>query len=65
MLYPKEGTIEALVLAKLIKNRDRGVTMEDFKDHPEVTEDGLEKAVQNLGSGMFESDSDNTVKFDA
>ncbi len=65
MLYPKEGTIEALVLAKLIKNRDRGVTMEDFKDHPEVTEGGLEKAVQNLGNGMFESTIDDKLGFDS
>lgn len=63
MIYPKEGTLEALVLAKLLTGKS--ITIDDFEDHPEVTEESLDQAVNNLMNGMFESDSDNTVKFDA
>ena len=63
MLYPKEGTLEAIVLAKLLKGGS--VTVNDFDDYPEITEKKLEELVGNLGSGMFESKQDDKIKFDS
>ena len=62
-MYPKEDTLEALVLAKLLTGKE--VTIKDFKDHPEVTEESLEQAVNNLMTGMFESTIDDKLGFDS
>ena len=62
-MYPKEGTLEALVLAKLLTGKE--ITLDDFEDYPEVTAESLDQAVQNLMSGMFESEVDNKLAFDA
>lgn len=65
MLYPKEDTLEAYVLAKLLAAGDKGVTYLDFKDHPGITEHKLEEIIQNLQCGMFESNQDDMLKFDS
>ena len=65
MLYPKENTLEAVVLAKLLAAGNKGVTYLDFKDHIEITEHKLEEIIKNLEHGIFESNQDDMLKFDS
>ena len=65
MFIPKEGTIERIVLEKLVEKGEEGVTIFDFPDNPKITEESLEQAVNNLRSNMFESETDNLIKFDS
>ena len=37
MLMPKKGSLEAIVLVKLIERGDKGANFIDFKDHPEIS----------------------------
>ena len=41
MMYPKKGSIESIVLAKLIKRGTKGVSLKDFKKWPKITEETL------------------------
>jgi len=63
-LIPKEGTIERIVLDKLIEN-EGGITYLDFPEHLNITEELLEQAVTNLQTGIFESEDDVQIKFDS
>lgn len=65
MLYPKENTLEAVVLAKLLAAGNKGITYLDFTDHIEITQQKLEEIIKNLQHGMFESNQDNMLKFDS
>ena len=65
MLYPKEGSIESVVLAKLIVNREKGITIDDFEDYPEITETSLSEAIKSLEAGSFEREASNVVQFKA
>jgi hypothetical protein len=60
---PKKGTLERIVLEKLINNKN-GVTFKDF-DGTAITEQNIEKIIKNLRYGMYESDNDDEVKFDS
>ena len=64
-MYPKENTVEAVVFAKLIVNREKGITIDDFENYPEITESSLSEAIKNLESGNFEREDSNVVQFKA
>jgi hypothetical protein len=62
---PKIGTLESIVLAKLMQNPE-GVTYLDFpKDSQLHNEKKLDEIICNLRTGMYESDDDNLLKFDS
>jgi hypothetical protein len=64
--FPKVGTLESIVLAKLLDAGLDGVTYLDFADHPELSDpDNLAKVIENLKTGMYESDADDFTKFDS
>lgn len=65
-LLPKIGSLESIVLAHLILKGSEGITINDFKWHPELSDDKvLEQTIINLNNGMFESEDDEQLKFDA
>ncbi|MFS2027118.1 hypothetical protein [Massilia sp. CT11-137] len=49
---PKKGTIERIVLDKLLEAGDQGVTHFDF--YPPISEAQLAQAIENLKNGAFE-----------
>jgi hypothetical protein len=62
---PKTGTPESVVLAKLIQ-KPEGITYLDFpEDNPLHNEEKLDEVICNLRNGMYESDNDDTLKFDS
>ena len=64
--FPKVGTLESIVLAKLFEAGPDSVTHLDFADHPELSDpDNLAQIIENLKTGMFESDDDDFTKFDS
>lgn len=50
---PKQGTIERIVLDKLMDAGDDGITYLDFTDPP-ISEERLTEVIVNLQSGMFD-----------
>lgn len=61
-MIPKQGTLERVVLDKL---QELGqITYMDMIGTG-VTEDNIDKIVQNLRNGMYESEDDDLVRFDA
>ena len=62
-MIPKEGTLERLVLDKLIDS-ETGVTYLDFVGTG-ITEDNIDQLIQNLRHGMFEDEDDHELKEDA
>ena len=62
MLMPKQGTLERLMLDKMIELG--GVTFADF-DGTGITEENIDQIAQNLRNGIFEAENDNEVKFDS
>jgi hypothetical protein len=65
--FPKVGTLEATVLAKLLalKGED-GICYMDFPENSELrNEEKLEEIVRNLRHGMYESDGDKKLAFDS
>ena len=63
MLIPKEGTMERVVLDRLIES-DAGVTYMDFAGYG-LTDESLAQIVQNLRTGMFEAENDDELRIDA
>lgn len=64
-LLPKIGTLEAMALAALLVNED-GITHLDFPEgHPLNDEKKLHEVINNLINGMYESEQDSQLKFDA
>jgi hypothetical protein len=64
--FPKVGSLESIVLARLFKAGAKGVTHLDFADHPELSDpDKLAQVIENLKNGMFESDDDEHTAFDS
>ena len=61
---PKAGTLERLVLERLIENGAAGVTYMDFIGTG-VTEGNIDQIVQNLRTGMYESEGDDSLRFDS
>ena len=64
MMTPKRGTLERIVLEKLIEKAGEGVTHLDFAGTG-VTEANLDQIMGNLQSGMFEAENDADVKKDS
>lgn len=63
MLIPKDGTLERLMLEKLI-DKPKGVTFMDFVGTG-ITKDNIDQIAQNLRHGMFEAQNDDELKEDA
>jgi hypothetical protein len=61
---PKAGTLERLVLEKLVEV-PAGITFLDFPPEVNMTDEKLAEAISNLRSGMFESEQDDQISFDA
>lgn len=63
---PKKGTLERVLLDGLIAadGRGEGVTYLDFVGTG-ITEENIDLLVQNLRNGMFESEGDADLAFDA
>lgn len=62
MLMPKKGTLERLMLDKMITSN--GVTYLDFVGTG-ITEENIDQIAQNLRNGMFEAENDYELKEDA
>ena len=63
MLIPKEGTLERVMLDKMVIKKE-GVSFFDFIGTG-ITEENIDKVAQNLRNGMFEAENDDDIKFDA
>ena len=63
-LIPKKGTLERLFLDKLKSSGDEGVTYLDFLGTG-ITAINIDQIVENLRTGMFESENDSELKMDA
>lgn len=64
MIIPKLGTIERIVLDKLLVSTD-GVSFFDFDPVLGITDEILAEVVERLRHGIFESEFDDEIKFDA
>jgi hypothetical protein len=65
--FPKVGTLEATVLAKLLalKGED-GICYMDFPENSELHDpQKLEQIISNLNNGMYEAEEDNLIKLDS
>ena len=51
---PITGSLQRIVLEKLIENGEAGVTFLDFPKDSGITEDLLDEIMESLGSGDFE-----------
>lgn len=63
MMLPKEGTLERLMLDKLMSHPE-GVSFMDFIGTG-ITEDNIDQIAENLRHGMYECDNDTLLKEDA
>lgn len=63
MLIPKKGTLERVMLEKLIDS-NHGVSFLDFVGTG-ITEENIEQIANNLRHGMYEAENDNELKGDA
>lgn len=61
---PKQGTIERIVLDKLLSNED-GFTYLDFDPALGITEAIMDDIVERLTHGIYESEDDSAIKFDS
>ena len=53
------------VLMMLIKKGSEGVGVVDFSEHLGIDEQTLSDIIDRLRYGLFESDSDSSIKFDS
>ena len=60
---PKVGTLESFLLAAMLSS-ESGVTYLDLVGTG-ITEDNIEQVANNLRNGMYESESDSLLSFDA
>lgn len=66
MLLPKIGTLEAVALAAMLESKDNTISCESFAEgHSLNNPDTLNQVMNNLRNGMYESDEDCSLKFDA
>lgn len=63
MLVPKQGTLERIVLKKLIERDGQAIDYTDFIGTG-ITEENLGQLVENLQTGMFEAEADKDLKVD-
>jgi hypothetical protein len=62
---PAKGTLERVIIDKMAAlPPGRGVTYLDFVGTG-ITEENIDQLVQNLRTGMYRSDEDDAIKFDA
>lgn len=65
MMMPKEGTLERLMLEKMLDCPEGvGVTFLDFVGTG-ITEENIDQIATNLRYGMYEAENDNQLKMDA
>lgn len=62
-LIPKQGTLERILLDKL-EAAPEGVTYLDLVGTG-ITEENIEQLITNLQYGMYESENDDELEFDA
>jgi hypothetical protein len=62
-MLPKQGTLERVFLEKLLENKE-GVTFLDLVGTG-ITEENIEQIANNLRHGMYESEGDDLLTFDA
>lgn len=65
MLTPVKGSLERLVLERLVDAGAKGVTYLDFAPDSGVTEENLDQIVDNLQNNMFVAEQDAQLKIDA
>jgi hypothetical protein len=61
---PKRGTLERVMIEKMIELDPVGVTFLDFVGTG-ITEDNIDQIAQNLRYAMYESEDDHTLEEDA
>lgn len=61
---PKEGTIERIVLDKLLDSED-GCTYLDFDPALGITEEVMDDIIERLAHGIYESEDDHALKFNS
>lgn len=62
---PKVGSLESIVLAKMITIPE-GITYLDFPEDSELhNPEKLDEIVCNLRSGMYEAEDDSLTRFDS
>jgi len=65
-LNPKTGTLEKIVLDKLLEKGTEGITILDFPEHLNITSVAIEHIIGKLRSGTFETEqsesTDNLIK---
>lgn len=64
MGFPIQGTLERLLMDKLLENGDKGVTYLDFVGTG-ITEENIDALICNLRTGMYISETDDELKEDA
>ena len=64
-MIPKKGTIERTVFDKLIESGGKGITIYSFNEGQNIDAKSLESAIQNLQSGIYETEIDNSIIFDS
>lgn len=66
MSMPAQGTLERLLIDKMIEmdEKGRGVTYLDFVG-TEITEENIDQIVNNLRNAMYVAEDDSALKFDA
>jgi hypothetical protein len=62
-MLPKQGTLERVFLEKLLESTE-GVTFLDLVGTG-ITEENIEQIANNLRHGMYESEGDDLLTFDA
>ena len=65
-LNPKTGTLEEIVLDKLLEKGTEGITILDFPEHLNITSGVIDHIIGKIRSGTFETEqsesTDNLIK---
>lgn len=61
-MMPKRGTLERVLLDAMV-DKPGGVTFLDLIGTG-ITEENIDQIANNLRNGMFESESEDAIKFD-
>jgi hypothetical protein len=62
---PKKGSIERIVLDKLIERGDKGITIFDLPESLNIDDAELARIIQRLENGIYESEIDSELFRDA
>lgn len=63
-ILPKAGTIEREILERLAAAGSEGICLMDVQDLG-LSEEGLAEVIERLQHGLYESEADGAIKFDA